>query len=434
MRYAGAILCTVLLTCLWALTLNAQEFNSTSFKALDPVIFPGGYSTSTNFGLSAVVSQMAIGTSTATSFMDFAGFLYFPFVSTPTVSATAGDAQVSLTWTSADATLGWAVGGYSVGQSTVSGGPYSYANVGNVLASTRTSLTNSTPYYFVIRVQDALGNFIATSTEVTATPVAGVGGSDPGDTGGSGGSGGSGSTTGNTGVNFSGRAYPGSTVTVLKDAQLAITTLAGPDARFSVTLSGMNAAMYTFYIYSEDSSKRRSKSIVLPITLTAGAFTNISGLFLAPTIAVDKSEVKKGDDISIFGQSVGQANVTIQVNSDPMFVQAKADNDGVYLYNFDTAPLEMGGHSTKSKSATSSEISPYSAEVAFKVGTKNVPFADTGQCRIADFNCDGRVNLIDFSILLYWHHRANPLEKVDLKPDGKIDLVDFSILAYHWTG
>lgn len=54
---------------------------------------------------------------------------------------------------------------------------------------------------------------------------------------------------------------------------------------------------------------------------------------------------------------------------------------------------------------------------------------------IGDINCDGKVNLIDFSIMAYWYKlRSAPPANVDLNGDGKIRLVDFSILAYHWTG
>src|SRR3989344_1000085 len=161
-----------LATFLSAGLLTAQNFSSDTYNVLAPVLFSGGYSTSTNFTLTGSISQMAISTSTITNFSLFGGFLYFPFVSTPAVTATAGVQEVSLTWTSADASTGWAVGGYTVGQSTTSGGSYSYTSVGNVLASTRTSLTAGTTYYFVVRVEDALGNFIATSTQVSATHTA----------------------------------------------------------------------------------------------------------------------------------------------------------------------------------------------------------------------------------------------------------------------
>ncbi len=55
--------------------------------------------------------------------------------------------------------------------------------------------------------------------------------------------------------------------------------------------------------------------------------------------------------------------------------------------------------------------------------------------KIGDLNGDGRVDLIDFSILAYWWGRAvEPGACYDLNHDGKVTLADFSILAYHWTG
>lgn len=155
----------------------ADEFVSADFKMLDPVVsFPAGFSSSLDFRLQGLVSQSGIGESSdgGTSFGVKSGFLYFPFSSTPVVTPTAGDAQVGLTWTTASTALGWTVGGYNVGQSTVSGGPYVYTSVGNVTSSTRTGLTNGIIYYFVVRAEDLFGNSIATSTEVSATPVAGA--------------------------------------------------------------------------------------------------------------------------------------------------------------------------------------------------------------------------------------------------------------------
>ncbi len=157
--------------------VHAQEFSSNNFKVSSPVIFPGGQSTSTSFGLVGVISQMAIGTSSSASFKAFGGFLYFPFVSTPIVSATPSDVSVGLSWTAADAEVGWAVGSYSVGQATVSGGPYTYTNVGLTLSSNVNGLTGGTPYYFIVRALDYFGNPISTSNQISITPtiVAGSG-------------------------------------------------------------------------------------------------------------------------------------------------------------------------------------------------------------------------------------------------------------------
>ena len=418
--------------------VSGQDFNSSSYSVVSPVIFPGGYGTSTNFSLTGVISQTAIGTSTSATKNLFGGFLYFPFVSTPIVSAGAGDTFVNLLWTNSNASVGWAVSGYIVGKSTVSGGPYTYINVNNTLSYSSTSLTNGTTYYYVVRVVDALGNPIATSTQVSSTPGGVPTYPTPAyPTPAAGGGGGGFSFGGNAIINFSGRAFPKSTVTILKDAQVVSSVVADAAAMFQVTVGNLTAGNYIFSVYGEDNSGFRSNPLTFPVSVTSGGTTNIGGIFITPTIAVDRTQVKKGENIAIFGQSANKSSVTIQVNSDePFFAQTKADNVGAYLYNFDTTVLAIGDHSTKSKSAIDGEISSYSQAVAFKVGNTNV-FAPTPTktCnKRGDVNNDCKVNLTDYSIVAYWYKRANPPAKVDFNSDGQVTLIDFSILAFNWTG
>jgi len=55
-------------------------------------------------------------------------------------------------------------------------------------------------------------------------------------------------------------------------------------------------------------------------------------------------------------------------------------------------------------------------------------------CMGADFNKDGIVNSIDFSILLYFWKTQPPFRNpcVDINKDGRVDSIDFSILLYQW--
>lgn len=239
-------------------------------------------------------------------------------------------------------------------------------------------------------------------------------------------------------VNFSGRAYPKTTVTLLKDAQIAATTVAGSDANFQISLSGLSAGNYIFSVYSEDKEGRRSSLLTFPVSVTSGTTTNVSGIFIAPTIAVDKEEVKRGDNIAIFGQSVPKADITIQVSSEEdFFAKIIADTNGIYLYNFGTEVLDYGSHLTKSKAAKDGEISSFSRAVSFLVGTKTIlkeePEEELEISKV-DLNSDNRVNIVDFSIAAYWYKRPSPPASVDLNSDGRVDLVDFSIMAYYWTG
>lgn len=242
-----------------------------------------------------------------------------------------------------------------------------------------------------------------------------------------------------TRVIFQGRAYPLSRVTILKDGQVAVTTIAGPDANFNVALTGLTGGNYVFSVYGEDSKLRRSALFTFAVYVTPGTTTTISGIFLSPTIDADKAEVRRGDNLAIFGQSVPIGEITIAVSSEEdIFLKTKADKDGVYLYSFDTSVLAFGQHLAKSKAASEGAISPFGRTVGFLVSTRSVARAAV-KCGRADLNCDGRVNLVDFSIAAYWYKRPlseafKQIEKERLNGDGKITLTDFSIMAFYWTG
>jgi len=258
----------------------------------------------------------------------------------------------------------------------------------------------------------------------------------------SGGGGGGGGTVSppQTSVTFSGWAYPLSEVTILKDGQIALITIAGPDARFSGSLTSLSQGNYNFSVYGEDSQNMRSILFTFNVYVTEGAGTRISGIFLAPTISTDRSSVRLGDNISIFGQTVPDSQVTIATNSDQThFNYVASDSDGFYHYDFDTSVLESGDHSTKSKTAYETQVSSYGYSVSFSVGESNIDReTESDEEEVsdipADINGDNSINLIDFSVAAYWYERPNPPADVDMNKDGKVDIVDFSIMAYYWTG
>lgn len=416
--------------------LRAEDYSSSNFILRDPVItVNGGRSTSSNFESFSSIVQPVAGEQTSSNFIGRSGWLYFPQATLPVVTATVGNAKVSLSWTAAIGTFA-NITTYELGTATVSGGPYMFESVGNALSFTKTGLTNGTTYYF--KVQTFAGTLrLAESGQVSVTPT--VSSTPP--PSGDGGGGGSGFFAAlETKVVFFGRAYPGMKVTVLKDAQIAAQTLADPAANFRVTASGLSGGGYIFGIYSEDSQGRRSSLLTFPVTVTSGVTIEIGGIFIAPTIAVDKNEVQRGDNIAIFGQSVPRADVTVAINSEEEFFgKIIADQNGAYLYNFDTAELEAGQHLTKSKAAVAGAISSFSKTVSFSVGAKTV-FAQPSKCPAkADLNNDCKVNLVDFSIVAYWYKRSlstefKSKEAERLNGDGKVDIIDFSIMAYYWTG
>ncbi len=83
------------------------------------------------------------------------------------LAATAGNAQISLTWTAASGATG-----YRVHRGTASGGPYTIIQSNLAGTSfTNTGLTNGTAYYYVVTATNGAGEGPA-SNEASATPVA----------------------------------------------------------------------------------------------------------------------------------------------------------------------------------------------------------------------------------------------------------------------
>lgn len=425
----------------------AQEMTSNSFILRDSTMtLSGDFSSSSNFQYFSNNLLQTSGERTSSSFQTLEGFAYFPFVSTPIVTATSGDSQVLLTWTSVEQPLGKDLSGYQIGHAIISGGPYTFVTVagnGDVTSVIKTGLTNGTRYYFVVRAISTGNTVLVTSAEVSSVPAAPppqpVVSQPPG-----GGGGGGFVALPLAQVIFTGKAYPKRTVTLLKDAQIVAKTVAASDADFEISLTSLSSGNYIFSVYSEDKEGNRSSLLTFPVFVTSGVTMRVSGIFIAPTIGVDKKEVRRGEDIAIFGQTAPKSEITIMVSSeDEFFQKVKSDKSGVYLYNFDTSVLSIGEHATKSKAALKNSISSFSKAVTFIVGTRTVPVgkkpSQVKKPLKGDLNHDGRVNLVDFSIGAFWYKRTlneafKQVETNDLNGDGKVDLVDFSIMAFYWTG
>lgn len=419
--------------------ISATDFSSTNFIIKDPVITPGaGFSTSTSFQLWSSLGQEAIGLSTTTSFGLQGGFLYFlgvPLAPSGLSATAASQTQINLSWN--DNSTNEA--GFKIERSLTSGSGFS--QIATTISTTYSdpSLSAGTKYYYRVRAYNADGNSDYSAEANATTQSAVTPPAPPG--GGGGGGGGLPYVPPITQVIFSGKAYPKADVTLLKDAQVAATTKAGPDANFEITISNLSAGTYSFGIWAEDSKGLRSTTQTFMISITPSATTRISGIFLPPTISADKTEVKRGDVLNILGQSAPAAQISVVINSDEEILHKTiADNYGAWLYQFDTLEVDYGDHSARSRSALLSEISTFSQVVFFAVGNKNVFTVPSAKCPPkGDLNNNCKVNLVDFSIAAYWYKRTlstafADIEKTELNGDGKVDLVDFSIMAYYWTG
>ena len=232
-----------------------------------------------------------------------------------------------------------------------------------------------------------------------------------------------------TRVVLQGKAQPLSSITVLMDGRVAAITTADDLANFEVEIADITAGIWTFGVRSEDRKGDRSLTFSFTTRVMPEMITTISGIFIPPTIELDRALVGRGEVLNIFGQTAPGSEVTIQVESPKTIISTTtAAADGSWRHSFDTSPLEEGRHTARAKAALDGSFSSFSNVLAFVVGEAGIE----DLCPRADLNRDGRTGFVDFSIMLYWWGKVNPC--ADQKRDGWVNLPDFSIMLYWWTG
>ncbi len=237
-----------------------------------------------------------------------------------------------------------------------------------------------------------------------------------------------------TAVIFRGIAYPNSPVTIQRNGVAQVVVPADPAARFDVKLSNQAPGPVTYTVFASDALGLVGSPMDFSLQLTLGSTVTLSGIFLGPTIQADKDRLRLGDTVTLLGVTAPQSEVTIIVASeqDRMFTTT-ADASGAWVRQIVAQDIGIGDHTARAKAVSPQQaVSSFSKSVAFSVVAGPAGPCD-GRNR-ADINCDGRVNLTDFSILLfYWRQREPANARADMNRDGTVNLTDFSILLFNWS-
>ena len=289
-------------------------------------------------------------------------------------------------------------------------------------------------------------NTVSASTETTQTTSLSGGGGGGIISGGGGGSAPSVPFQGGTNLKFKGRAYPFANLTILKDGSVLKTFSADAQGNYSVDAAALGG-IYTFSIYSIDSQNRRSLTTSFTTNILADKITTFSDIVVTPTIAADKSQVKVGNDIQFFGFSYPQSQINVIINSEhEIYATTSSDQLGSWLYKINSDLLERGEHTIKNQTVTpDGMISPFSESLAFRVGDTDIAFGQIVRRPVSaaapacnkngDINNDKKVNIVDFSIMLFfWNQRSPSNPCADINADGQVNLFDFSIMLFWWSG
>lgn len=242
------------------------------------------------------------------------------------------------------------------------------------------------------------------------------------------------------GVVFTGWAYSGAEVVVLQDGVEVGKALAGTQADFGAYLEVLNRGVYTFSLWANDSTGKKSNTFSTTFWMEAGTQTTISDIILSPTVSLTKLSVTAGQVIESFGQTVPDSTVEVWLypeksgnilDSEIIKKDGLVSANGEWSLFLNTDDLLDGSYLVKAR-ATITDVGTSDFSAILKVNIGVAEIEPTGICEGADLNHDGKVNLTDFSILLY--HWGTDDECADQNHDGTVNLTDFSIMLFYWTG
>jgi len=223
-----------------------------------------------------------------------------------------------------------------------------------------------------------------------------------------------------TTVTFSGYAPASSTVTIKESGLVIGTTVTNPSGVFTKTIVSSDG-LHDFSLYLTDTGgldtpETYFNGVNLPVHLD----TPISDIHLPPTIALSKTTINKGDSVAVFGQGAPGSTVHVFLNSAEKFsgvIGGGSDYQFILTSGYNSGANTL--YAYLSRGGLADSVSSFTVNL------------QVNPCKRSDLNCDGRVNLTDFAILLhYWNTNSSI---ADTNKDGIVGLIDFAIMMSDWT-
>lgn len=269
------------------------------------------------------------------------------------------------------------------------------------------------------------------SASCTIEPAGSGGGGSSG--GGKKNTGGADQNLGDTQVNVVGQTFPSATVNIMLDAKSVGTVRSNSAGRFEFA-TNVSPGTVSMGFWTTDASGIRSITYNTTFDVTQGAITNVAGILIPPTIALSKTNINPGDVITISGQAQPNAKIDVQIGSSQRVVSTNAGVDGKWTITYDTKSLTAKEYTVKARSVIGS--GGVSSESSYGTALQLFVGVDGKASTPSDLNRDGSVNLIDFSILIFWWNTnaGDSDPSADINGNGKVSIEDFSILLFNWTG
>lgn len=235
-------------------------------------------------------------------------------------------------------------------------------------------------------------------------------------------------------LQITGYTAPQTFITFTKEGTVMGTDIATPLlGYFAKQFTGLTPGSQNITLYGVDSSNLITAPVPLSLYLPPYQQTTVSNLLLSPTLQLDSLEVVQGNDLVATGSAKPNSTITIFTDTPLRTYQATASATGLWSYTINnTSEYVIGDYRIFTIAQDESAIqSLTSISLNFSIlSDSNGGGNSCGDITEGDLNCDGSINLTDFSILMYYwgENTAN----ADINSDGYVNLTDFSIMMYYW--
>ena len=234
-----------------------------------------------------------------------------------------------------------------------------------------------------------------------------------------------------TNLVVTGSSAPNSFITFTENNAVVGTAVTNSLGQFSQTLKFPDQTLTRTITLVADNGTQVTPPTSFTTTLTAFSTTAVDNIVMPTFIDVNPLKAQFGSTVQALGESAPNASINLFVENPLASKTVTSDGSGNWTTDINSmyTVLEKGSYTAYARATLAGGYqSNLSREVPFDV-------IETDQCaeRRSDLNCDGKVDITDVGILIFYWGDAGNGQKADINKDGTVDVTDVGLMMFDWT-
>lgn len=234
-------------------------------------------------------------------------------------------------------------------------------------------------------------------------------------------------------IRITGYAGPYTFVSFTQGENVIGTDLSSMVGVYNKIFPALEPGVHEISLYGVDEDNRATSIVPLSINAPVYQTTTVSNILLSPTLEISDNTLLQGQDLYATGSAYPGTDITIFTDTPMRTYTANTSAAGVWTTTItDTEDYTPGDYRIYTLAQSGGLQSLASHKLVFSISTSGAGGggAACGDISGGDLDCDGDVDLTDFSILMYYWAQENAT--ADVNSDTFVDLIDFSIMMYFW--